>query len=132
MQLRPHHIGLVVSDLDRTTAFYEALGFHVVNDLPAEDGSRAIRFLELGGFQLELFWYAEPTLPSAAPAPAGKGQLGFRHLAFQTDDIDGSLAALKDLGFVSAESQVRVVPIGYKLLFLTDPDGTEIEIMQEA
>ena len=134
MQLQPHHIGLVVADLGRTTAFYEALGFRIASDLPAEDGSRAIRFLEMGGFQLELFWYAEPAQSDVepTPAPAGKGRLGFRHLAFRTDDIDESLARLKQLGFVPADLEVRVVPIGYKLLFLSDPDGVELEIMQEA
>ena len=132
MHLTPHHVGLVVADLARTTAFYEALGFRIVSDLPAEDGSRTIRFLELEGFQLELFWYAEPSEPSSAPVPAGKGQLGFRHLAFHTDDIDGVLAQLKTVGLVPAATEVRVVPIGYKLVFLTDPDGVELEIMQEA
>jgi catechol 2,3-dioxygenase-like lactoylglutathione lyase family enzyme len=132
MHLTPHHVGLVVADLARTTAFYEALGFRIASDLPADDGSRAIRFLELDGFQLELFWYAEPGEPAPAPAPAGKGQLGFRHVALHTDDIDGALAQLKTLGFVSADLEVRVVPIGFKLVFLTDPDGVEIEILQEA
>ena len=131
MELRPHHIGLVVSDLGVSTAFYEALGFFVASDLPAEDNSRAIRFMELSGFQLELFWYAEPLHPSPAPEPGGKGQLGFRHLALRTDDIDATLAHLKTAKLVSADAEVRVVPIGYKLLFLCDPDGTEIEIMQE-
>jgi glyoxylase I family protein len=131
VELHPHHIGLVVSDLAASTAFYEALGFSTVSDLPAEDGSRAIRFMELSGFQLELFWYAEPLHPSVAPEPGGKGQLGFRHLALRTDDIDATLEHLKAAGLVSADLEVRVVPIGYKLLFFRDPDGTEIEITQE-
>ena len=45
MRLETHHVGLVVSDLARSTAFYGALGFRVVSDMPAGDGSRAIRFL---------------------------------------------------------------------------------------
>ncbi|MDR3686546.1 MAG: VOC family protein [Coriobacteriia bacterium] len=132
MKLRPHHVGLVVSDLARSTAFYEALGFGVASDLPSEDGSRAIRFLELDGFSLELFWYAEPDEPAPAPAPAGKGQLGFRHLALHTDDLAAALGELKTLGFVPADLEIRVVPIGFKLVFLNDPDGVEIELIQEA
>jgi lactoylglutathione lyase len=132
MRLQPHHVGMVVSDLARSTAFYEALGFTVVSDMPAEDGLRAIRFLELGGFQLELFWYAEPIEPQPAPAPGGKGRLGFRHLALHTDDLDGALAELKSSGLVPADLGVRTVPLGCKLVFLTDPDGVEIELMQEA
>ena len=132
MNLQPHHIGLVVRDLARSTAFYEALGFRIASDLPAEDGSRAIRFLELEGFSLELFWYAEPAEPQPASAPAGNGQLGFRHLALRTDDLAAALAELKSLGLVPADLKIRVVPIGFKLVFLSDPDGVEIELMQEA
>ena len=129
MHLQPHHIGIVVSDLERSTAFYHALGFETVQDLPAENSSRAIRFVRLGEFEIELFWYSEP--PLSAHAPAGKGQLGFRHFALRTSDIDSTLMALKSAGLVSSDCEVRRVPIGYSLLFLRDPDGIEIEIMQE-
>ena len=129
MQLSPHHIGIVVSDLERSTAFYKALGFETVKDLPAEDDSRAIRFIRLGEFELELFWYAEPAAP--AVEPAGRGQLGFRHFALRTADIDATLDSLKKAGVASLDLEVRRIPIGYSLLFLHDPDGLEIEIMQE-
>jgi catechol 2,3-dioxygenase-like lactoylglutathione lyase family enzyme len=129
MQLQPHHVGIVVSDLERSTDFYRALGFEVVNDLPSEDDSRAIRFVRLGEFEIELFWYDVPAAPVVPPA--GKGQLGFRHLALRTDDIDAVLSSLKALGIAQDDLEIRRVPIGYSLLFLTDPDGVEIEIMQE-
>lgn len=129
MQLQPHHIGIVVSDLERSTDFYRALGFELSKDLPAEDGSRTIRFIRLGEFELELFWYAEPA--ARAHPPAGRGQLGFRHLALRTTDIDAALGALKAAGVAPSELEIRRVPIGYSLVMLSDPDGLEIEIMQE-
>jgi len=129
MNLKPHHIGIVVGDLERSTAFYHALGFTTVSNLPFGDGSRAIRFIALGDFQLELFWYAET--PATPPHAEGK-QMGFRHLAMETDDVVAVLGELRALGLVGEEAEVNHVPAGYKLLFLHDPDGTEIEIMQEA
>jgi len=129
MNLQPHHVGIVVSDLERSTGFYRALGFEVVKDLPSEDGSRAIRFIRLGEFEIELFWYEMPAAPVVPPA--GKGQLGFRHLALRTSDIDATLSSLKALGVVPEELEARKLPIGYSILFLSDPDGLEIEIMQE-
>jgi hypothetical protein len=33
---------------------------------------------------------------------------------------------------VPANLEIRVVPIGFALVFLSDPDGVEIELMQEA
>jgi catechol 2,3-dioxygenase-like lactoylglutathione lyase family enzyme len=131
MDLQPHHIGIVVADLPRSTSFYQTLGFEVVSDIPAQDGSRAIRFMRLGAFELELFWYAEPIGPEAAPSPAGKGRLGFRHFALRTADIDGTLSALKEARLVAPDLEVRVTPLGYRLVFLADPDGIEIEVMQE-
>jgi lactoylglutathione lyase len=128
LNLKPHHIGIVVSDLERSTAFYRALGFETVSELPFPDASRAIRFMALGDFQIELFWYAETP---ATPQPAKGKQFGFRHFALQTSDVDAVLAELKAIGLVGDEAAVKVVPAGYLLLFIHDPDGIEIEIMQQ-
>ncbi len=128
MDLRAHHIGLVVSDLERSLAFYRALGFEVESELPMEDGSRSITFTRLGDFRLELFWYAE------TPEPLAQGEtkrVGFRHLALKTDDIVGVVAELKRQALVGKDAQVREVLGRYKLLFLHDPDGIEVEIMEE-
>ena len=129
-QLKAHHIGIVVSDLERSREFYGALGFETVSDIPWADGSRSIRFLRSGGFELELFWYAE-TPPAPIPASGGK-QLGFRHLAFLVEDIDAALAALKAVGVVPPELEVRDVPFGFRVAFFNAPDGLEIELTQPA
>ena len=127
-QLKPHHVGLVVSDLARSTEFYRALGFETVSDIPFDDGSRAIRFIRSGELELELFWYAE-TPPRPAAAAGGK-QLGFRHLAFLVDDIDEVVDELKSAGIMPGEVMVRDVPIGFRIAFFQDPDGLEIELTQ--
>ena len=89
------------------------------------DGTRAIRFLQSDKLQLELFWYADtPPAPSLAP---GK-QLGFRHLALMTDDIDAALAELMVAGVVPADVEARDVPLGYRIAFFNDPNGLEIEL----
>jgi catechol 2,3-dioxygenase-like lactoylglutathione lyase family enzyme len=132
MDLQPHHIGIVVADLARSTAFYEALGFAESSANLAEDGSRAIRFMRLSVLQVELFWYAEPLSPEPAGESAARGRLGFRHLALSTGDLDGALAELTSAGVVPADIEVKVVPPGHRLAFFKDPDGIEIEIMEEA
>jgi catechol 2,3-dioxygenase-like lactoylglutathione lyase family enzyme len=58
-------------------------------------------------------------------------QLGFRHLALRTDDIDATLDTLRAAGIVPEDLEIRRVPTGFSLLFFSDPDGLEIEIMQE-
>jgi len=125
--LRPHHVGIVVSDLERSTAFYAELGFEVASEIPFPDAPRAIRFLRNGDLELELFWYAET--PPVPVMPDGK-QLGFRHLAFLVDDIDAEVARLKAAGVMSEEVAVRDIPQGYRIAFFNDPDGIEIELTQ--
>lgn len=127
MQLQPHHVGIVVSDIDRSTAFYRALGFKTTSDIPFEDGARAIRFMQCGALHVELFWYAE-TVP--APEPVGDAQLGFKHLAFLVDDIDATLEELKVAGIVPAEVQAFNVSAGFRIAYFNDPDGLEIELTQ--
>lgn len=126
MDLRPHHIGIVVSDLERSIAFYEALGFRTVRVMDSDDGSRVITFMGLGGMQVELFWYA--TTP--APAERGEKRLGFAHLALDTVDVVAALAELKATGLVPDDVQPRVVPPDFTLAYILDPDGAEIELMQ--
>lgn len=127
MQLEPHHIGIIVSDLDRSMAFYEALGFRASSVSETEDGSRTIVFMRLGDAYVELFRYAEtPLRPDL-----GEKHLGFVHYALSTDDVDGALAELKAAGLVPRAIESRHVPAGYKIAFFYDPDGVEIELTQE-
>ena len=127
MDLQPHHIGLVVSDLERSLRFYESLGFVTESSMEPEPG-RSLTFMRLGDFRLELFWYAQ-TPPAAAKSETR--QLGFRHFALRTDDIEAVVAELKALGHVAGDAEVREVMGRYRLLFLDDPDGIEIELTQE-
>src|SRR5512139_475464 len=83
MDLRPDHLGLVVSDLERSSRFYEVLGFRSESMMEAPDGSRTIKFLRLGEFRLELFWSAGGAESAVAPGDDTR----FRHLALRTDDI---------------------------------------------
>lgn len=127
MQLQPHHVGIIVSDLDRSVAFYEALGFRVSSTIESEDGSRTIKFMELGGAFIELFCYASTPMR----ADLGEKHLGFVHYALLSDDVDGALGELKAKGLVPGAVESRRVPAGFKIAFFYDPDGVEIELTQE-
>lgn len=127
MDLKPHHVGLVVSDLERSLAFYRALGFEVESTLEPEPG-RSLTFVRLGDFRLELFWY-EATPP--APGASEGRQLGFRHFALMTEDLDAVVAELKSRELIPAGAEIRDVLGRYRILFVDDPDGIEIELSQE-
>lgn len=124
MDLRPHHIGIVVSDLARSKAFYTALGFEQAEEHDMAD--KTISFMRLGGLQIELFAYAEPV-----PSTEVRGKvLGFKHLALETDDIDAVYAKLRAAGVIAPDIAIRELPQGWRLLFFPDPDGLEVEIKQ--
>lgn len=124
MRLAPHHVGIIVSDLARSTAFYAALGFEPVEEREMAD--KTLSFMRLGCLQIELFDYREK--PPAAVRPDRAP--GFRHLAFETDDIDDAYARLRAAGIIGDDIAIRELPGGWRLLFFDDPDGMEIEIKQ--
>lgn len=124
MDLTPHHVGIIVADLERSKAFYRALGFEAVSERVAED--KTLSFLRLGAIQLELFWYRE----SVPAAEDSSRVLGFRHLAFETHDIDAAFAELSAAGLLPEGVAIREIPPDWRLLFFNDPDGVEIEIKQ--
>lgn len=126
MRLSAHHVGIIVKDLARSKEFYSALGFNVTSEM--DDGTKTICFMRLGSFNLELFAYDSPV--QAPPRAEGRA-LGFRHLALRTDDVDGALDELKAAGLVATDTAVREVPGIARLVFFDDPDGVEIEVMQE-
>ena len=125
MDLTPHHVGIVVSDLERSKDFYRVLGFE--QDVEHVQADKTISFMRLGALQIELFAYAEEAV---APAAQAGRVLGFKHLALETKDIDAVLLELKAAGVVADDAHVLELPAGWRLLFFPDPDGLEIEIKQ--
>lgn len=135
-----HHTGVVVSDLDRSIAFYrrhfEAELVHRVDgagglpEVAALHGLQEADFdlahLRVAGGLLELVQYRWP--PGAVTAGAGS-DLGATHIAFQTDDIAGVHSRLTAEA-VAFYSRPLTLPDGTQLAFCLDPDGNEIELMQ--
>jgi catechol 2,3-dioxygenase-like lactoylglutathione lyase family enzyme len=142
------HVGICVSDLERSLRFYrDALGFTYVSELevagePAATllGVENVRlkavYLERDGVRIELLFYGEQRAPTP-PEPSGPRPMdapGFTHLSFQVDDVRDALAALEAAGAtVLAETVIEFPGFpGPVAAFLTDPDGTRIELVRGA
>ena len=97
MKARIDHIGIAVSDLTQSLAFFhDALGLEL--EAPEEVPAQRVRahFLQAGEAAIEL---VEPTSDDSAVARfiARRGP-GIHHLALRVDDIVAALAELKAKG----------------------------------
>lgn len=139
--LRLANIGICVADLDKSTVFYQALGFEAgdVHQIGGplghalevgDDSKLEIRFVKRDGVVLELIHFINP----AAKGKAGRrpmNQLGLTHLALRVDDVDRVAAIVKKNGGALVEtSRTKLGPPGkgIDILFVTDPNGVRIEL----
>jgi catechol 2,3-dioxygenase-like lactoylglutathione lyase family enzyme len=132
-----HHIGLTVADIDRSVGFYtDVLGctvdtrFSVSGDAfetaVGTDGvSGRFVHLDSGGSRIELVEY-EPAGPPREPATLP--QPGGSHVAFSVDDVDAFLEGLPDR--IDRLSEPRTTDSGTRLVFVRDPDGNLVELLE--
>ena len=134
------HIGVCVSDMQRSIAFYrDVLGFEYAYELRVEGepsdtllrlkgGQLHAVYLERDGFRLELLQYGSPASPRPAPAHA-MNDLGFTHLSIQVPSLEEAMAALEKAGVeVLRPTFVKVGNQG-GAVFAKDPDGLLIELV---
>jgi lactoylglutathione lyase len=112
-----------VSDLERSLAFYSALGYLVLGRVALDDGGRlaVLRFPDEPVATLELVYR-----PNGGPVDVG----GFDHLAIQVDDLAHTLARLTDAGLAPGDIELPGGPDGPRTAWLEDPDGYRIELVE--
>jgi catechol 2,3-dioxygenase-like lactoylglutathione lyase family enzyme len=110
-----HHVSINVADVERSVAFYvDVLGMDL---LPRPDFGFPGAWLGCGGGrQVHLI---------EATVPEDNGQ----HFAFQVDDIDASVAALRAAG-MTVRGPVPVGDSSARQAFFHDPDGNRLELNQ--
>src|SRR5215470_11488861 len=112
-------VTLGVSDLTKSTAFYEALGFR-----RRSRGADGVAFFEAGGVILSL-WSVEELLKDAEIGPAEPSRFRGMSLAWNctsVDEVDVVLAKAVAAGGTLVRSARMVFWGGYTAYF-ADPDG---------
>ena len=131
--MRPvDHLDLVVTDLDRSLAFYNALlaplGWSRNSEIVGERGERVVYIGGTGYASLSL---------RAAQSDSGSGydrySVGLHHLCFgapSREVVDERAAWLREQG-AELESEPREYDYtpGYYAVFFYDPDGIKLEIV---
>jgi glyoxylase I family protein len=142
----PDHTGITVSNLERSLAFWrDVLGFefshaaHQKGELAQEitgvEGAE-IKLAVLktpGGHKIELLEYL-------APVDRQRGNLrpcdvGSMHVALIVEDLDAALDRIAVSGWKTAgqpQTLTKGPNAGKRVVYVRDPDGTTIELMQPA
>ena len=126
MDLNVHHTCITVADLDRSMAFYQALGFSRAATLGPPDGSRTIVQMVKGDGMIELLAYATGV---AAPRAVDGPVAGLTHIGLRTADVRATLAELESLGLIEPGAPVASAGAGITMAFIRDPDGASLEIL---
>lgn len=121
-----HHVAIICSDYERSLNFYtDILGLRVLAEHYREDRKSYKTDLGIGdNYVVELF-----SFPSPPPRLSHPEAAGLRHLAFEVDDIEASVAELEAKNIPHEEIRID----GYtskRFVFFQDPDGLPIEFYE--
>lgn len=125
------HIGIPVTNIKNSQAFYEALGFANVMqatfDEKGEPGTCVM--MKRSAIIIELYQLPESGLTEIRSR--GNGHID--HVAFDVPDIDAAFAILKQAGFDIREPEPKFLQFwerGCKYFNIIGPDGERLEFNQ--
>jgi lactoylglutathione lyase len=114
------HTMLRITDPDKTRAFYEALGLEFRRDMDIVRGGQVEAtnyFMGVPGQDEEL------ELTYNHDGRSYELGTGYGHIALAVDDLDATLARLKERGIEPERPPYQVREGGSFLCFVQDPDG---------
>ena len=126
-----NHIAVAVSDIESSLSFWrDALGLELaeLREVPAE--SAQIAFLPVGGTEVEL---VRPTTDDSGLAKyIAKNGPGMHHICLETDDIEGMMAQLKEMGVQMINESPRTGADGKRYVFIhpKSTGGVLVELYQ--
>jgi lactoylglutathione lyase len=115
-----------ITDIDRSVAFYELLGFEEIRRMPIRDEAVNVFMNQPGDGdspRLEL------TFNHGRSEPYEIGT-GYGHIAISAGDLDATLAGLAASGIEPERPPYQVSEGGSRICFVRDPDGYRIELIE--
>jgi lactoylglutathione lyase len=112
-----------IGEIDRSVAFYEALGFEELRRMPIRDEAINV-FMGLPG--------DGPRLELTFNHGVDHYELGtgYNHIALTVEDLDGTLERLAGHGIDPEKPPYSLRAGGSRICFVRDPDGYRIELIE--
>ncbi len=140
-------IGMTVSDMDRSVAFYsDVLTFKKISDVEVDGDeydklwgvfgvrARVVR-MQLGGQTLELIQFLSPPDVRPIPVPSHSHDLWFQHFAIVVRDMEEAWGHLRRYHVRQISPRPQTIPqsntaaAGIKAIKFRDPDGHNLELL---
>lgn len=118
------HIGLPTNDMEKTIAFYQALGFSVVSQ--ATTATHNVTFLKLKNICIETYQSLD-----AAEAKGYDGAID--HICVDVDDINATWEAVKAAGLQPMTDEIESLPFwekGIRFFKVLGPNHEPVEFCQ--
>jgi lactoylglutathione lyase len=112
-----------IGDIDRSVAFYTALGFEERRRVPIRDEAINV-FMGLPGDDDRL------ELTYNFGVDSYELGTGYNHIAITAPDLDETLGRLKEQGIEPEKPPYTIREGGSRLCFVRDPDGYRIELIE--
>jgi len=118
-----------ITNPERSRAFYEALGFEF---------RREMDIVRDGEVEATNYFFGTPGQEEELELTFnhdGRGYdlgSGYGHIALAVDDLDGTLARLKEQGIEPERPPYQVREGGSRLCFIRDPDSYRIELIERS
>ena len=129
--MKINHVGIATRGIDEALSFWsDALGLENVHTEIVEDQKVRVAMLPLGESRIELL---EPTSEDSPISKfLDKRGGGIHHIAVEVDDIEASLAKLKEKGMRLIDEKPRIGAEGCLVAFVhpSSANGVLLELVQ--
>ena len=114
-----------ITDIDRSVAFYNALGFEEIGRIPIKDEAVNVFMNQPGDGDM-------PRLELTHNFGVDSYELGtgYGHIAISAGDLDGTLERLAGQGIEPEKPPYTVSDGGPRIAFVRDPDGYRVELIE--
>jgi lactoylglutathione lyase len=118
-----------ITDPEKSRAFYQALGLEFRRELPI------VRNTEL---EATLYFFGVPEQEEELELTFNHDDrsydlgTGYGHIALEVDDLDATLASLKEEGIEPEREPYRVREGDSRICFVLDPDSYRVELIDRS